>query len=86
MPTQRGRLQRGAAALTLLAALLAVGACSSTRQEQARLSALHFFNQGNQAFAEEDYLRAAHLYQEAIHLDGRSAVLYYNLGLSYQWL
>ncbi|MDH5752380.1 MAG: tetratricopeptide repeat protein [Deltaproteobacteria bacterium] len=76
-------------AVWLLLAVLLVSAgglagCSSReKQEEASLSALHFFQLGNQAYQDHDFVRAAGHYRRALNHDPISADIHYNLGLAY---
>lgn len=58
------------------------GACSSEQESEIQISALHFFKQGNQAFAAEDYHRAIRHYRRVLVLDDQAAAAHYNLGLA----
>jgi tetratricopeptide (TPR) repeat protein len=55
-------------------------ACAS--KEEVRLSALHHFERGNEAFKVEDYPGAVRHYRTAVELDKRSPDIWYNLGLA----
>ncbi len=73
---------------TLLLALtvVSVGACSSKKKpakQQEKLSALHYFNQGNTAFQSMAYGDAVNNFRKAIELDPKRPEFHYNLGLSY---
>lgn len=46
-------------------------------------SVLHYFQRGNEAFAEEDYRRAIIHYRNALALEPSAPDLHYNLGLAY---
>jgi tetratricopeptide (TPR) repeat protein len=72
---------RGGTLLALGAWLMLAGACSS--QQEASLSALHYFQKGNAAYQAEDYRRAIAHYKMALQFDDESPDIYYNLGLAY---
>lgn len=78
----RHSLRQGAWLLAIaLLTLAALSGCAS--QQELRVSALHFFRQGNEAMAREDYPRAIRHYQKVIDLDDSAAAAHYNLGLAY---
>ncbi len=78
----RSRPRHGAWLLAIaLLALALLGGCAS--EQELRLSALHFFRQGNEAMAREDYPLAIRHYQRVIDLDDSVAAARYNLGLAY---
>jgi len=70
----------------LLALALVLSACSRTSLPDGPTSALQPFKRGVQAFQDEDYPRAAKMFEQAAALDDRSPVIYYNLGLAYYML
>lgn len=55
--------------------------CSNN--ENIRLSALHYFQEGNSAYHQRDYQAAVWNYSQAIKLDSKSPEMFYNLGLAY---
>jgi tetratricopeptide (TPR) repeat protein len=69
-------------------ALLLLAACSRSRSAAPEVpaSALQTFRRGVEAYREEDYPRAAHLFELAAAKDERNAIVYYNLGLAYYML
>ncbi len=73
-------------AVLLLAVALVTAACSRTAKPDGPTSALQPFKRGVQAFQDEDYPRAAKLFEQAATLDERSPVIFYNLGLAYYML
>lgn len=75
-----GRRLLWAVALAFGAALT-FAACTS--EQELRLSALHFFRQGNEAMARDDYPRAIRQYRRVISLDKSASAAHYNLGLAY---
>lgn len=79
----RAMLQAVPAALlgTVLSLALLLGGCAS--QEQASLSALHYFQRGNAAYEAEDYPRAIEHYRMALEFDAQAPDIHYNLGLAY---
>jgi tetratricopeptide (TPR) repeat protein len=66
-------------------ALLALVACSHERPD-APSSALQAFRHGVEAYQEEDYPRAARLFEIAAAKDDSNAIIFYNLGLTYYML
>jgi tetratricopeptide (TPR) repeat protein len=69
-------------------ALLALAACSHPQPSPAEIpsSALQAFRRGVDAYREEDYARAARLFELAAAKDDRNAIVMYNLGLAYYML
>jgi hypothetical protein len=81
-PAARCFAARCFAALCL--ALLALAACSGHKPEtDVPASALQAFRRGVDAYREEDYPRAARLFEIAAAKDERNPIVFYNLGLSY---
>ena len=72
---------RPIASLSLIVMTLWLGACAS--EQEVRISVLHHFDKGNEAFAEADYPGAIQHFRTALALDPRSADIWYNLGLAY---
>lgn len=79
-PWRRGGALARLGAALLLAALLTAG-CAT--QQEASLSALHYFNRGNAAYQAEDYRRAIEHFNKALEFDDQAPDIYYNLGLAY---
>lgn len=67
----------------LLAVLLVLMLSACGNPQEARISALQYFNQGNQAFQKADYGGAVRHYNRALELDRQSPDIHYNLGLAY---
>ena len=83
LPTrQLGLLACGIAS----ACLLMAAGCSSKAPPEVPSSAIQAFHRGVEAYQEEDYPRAARLFETAAAKDDRNAVIYYNLGLTYYML
>ena len=89
MPTLsfRPRVRLGLSAALCLA-LLTLAACSHSKTEPADVpaSALQSFRRGVEAYREEDYPRAARLFEISAAKDERNAIVFYNLGLTYYML
>lgn len=68
--------------LLLIALLALLGGCSGY-SGAGENSVLHYFQRGNEAFAEEDYRRAIIHYRNALALEPSAPDLHYNLGLAY---
>jgi len=66
--------------LAVLMVALLSGGCAS--QQESRLSALHFFRKGNEAFQAEDFQRAVGHYRRALGKDDSAPQIHYNLGLA----
>ena len=89
-PARGGPANRHASRLpvVLLALLLAfpllalAGGCSGY-SGAGENSVLHYFQRGNEAFAEEDFRRAIIHYRNALALEPSAPDLHYNLGLAY---
>ncbi|MFI5400740.1 MAG: tetratricopeptide repeat protein [SAR324 cluster bacterium] len=83
----RHRASRSLAA-ALGFALLALAACSHPQPAPVEVpaSALQAFRRGVDAYREEDYARAARLFELAAVKDDRNATIQYNLGLAYYML
>lgn len=69
--------------LLVLALLFALLAGCSAEEEEPIVSALHFFQRGNQAYADENFRGAIFNYKKALNYDDGIAEFHYNLGLSF---